>query len=64
MTKTQKANLPAIASEAPRGSEHAAGRTSPPQKAIKSLLTGVWRLRTLDGVAPGSRFLWLEVSDV
>jgi hypothetical protein len=58
----KKPGLPATASDG--ASTSVGGRFSPrcPQQAIKSLLNGTSCLRTTPGIAPESRFEWLEVS--
>jgi hypothetical protein len=59
--KTQKPILPASASALPpesQGSHFSNRRVCKPSSAI---CNGVYRLFFMDGLAPGSRFSWLEV---
>lgn len=61
--RIQKPGNAPTASEAPGASKGGAFSSEAPQKAIKSVLRALPRLRTLDGLAPGSQFSWREVCD-
>lgn len=59
----QKPDLAATASGVCPSHKGGQFSSEAPQRAIKSLLRALPRLRTMDGLAPGSQFSWWEVSD-
>jgi hypothetical protein len=63
MSKNPKPVLPVAVFNAPTWPVGSPFSPEAPKTGIKSVLRAVWRLRTMDGLAPGSRFEWMEVSD-
>jgi hypothetical protein len=58
--ETRNPALPATASEATPASKCALPDSNRPQRAIKSVLRALPKLCSIEGVAPGSRFQWIE----
>jgi len=61
--KTQKPYLAATASKADPTPQEGGFESRRAYRPVKGVLKGIKRLRTMDGVAPESRFSWLEVSN-